>query len=216
MPQAVRAIILATTKVGDKSLVLHCLCNEGGRRSFIVSVGRKAGMALFLPLNIIDGEAVENRKSTLWRLHRISSAAPLESIRGNVYKNAVCLFMSEVLYRCIHDGEGDAELFDWCARSIAALDSIESGWSNFHLRWLMELSAALGFSPTKESIAPFAGERYSEICALLDADLTSFLMAPLNGTARSEIADILLRYLSSHTECSLNIRSLAVLSEVLR
>ena len=216
MPQTVRAIILSTTKVGDRSLVLHCLCREGGRRSFIVSVGRKAGMALFLPLNIIEGEVVENRRTDLWRLHHISSAAPLEGIRGNVYKNSICLFMSEVLYRCIHDGEGDAELFDWCCRSIAALDSLEAGWSNFHLRWLMELSAALGFSPTKESIAPFAGGRYSEICALLDADLASFLTAPLNGTARGEIADVLLRYLSSHTECSLNIRSLAVLSEVLR
>ena len=160
MPQAVRAIVLNTTKLGDRSLVLHCLCREYGRRSFIVSVGGRTGAAVFLPLNVMEGEVMENRRSELWRMHHISSAFPLAGIRGSMSKNAVSLFMSEVLYRCIHDGEGDAAFFDWCERSVATLDSLQAGAANFHLRWLMELSAAMGFSPTKESIAPFAGGRY--------------------------------------------------------
>ena len=63
MTHAVQLIILAVTKVGEKSLVLHTLSAEWGRRSFIVSVSRSSGMALFLPLNILDAEVLKDAQA---------------------------------------------------------------------------------------------------------------------------------------------------------
>ncbi|MBQ2006150.1 MAG: recombination protein O N-terminal domain-containing protein, partial [Bacteroidales bacterium] len=56
-------IVLASTKVGEKSLVIHCLSRDWGRRSFIVSLTKQINSAYFLPLNIIEAEVIENPKS---------------------------------------------------------------------------------------------------------------------------------------------------------
>jgi len=213
---ATRLIVLGTTKVGESSIVVHTLSEEYGRRGFIASVSRKSGMALFLPFNILEAEVVENRKSDLWRLRDISSCHPLDGIRSNVYKNPMTLFMSEVLFRTLRDGANEEGLFQWCERSILTLDALESDFSNFHLRWLLELCAALGFRASTEDLAPFAGERLKDIRNLCAPTFSEALMTPLSGPQRSEIASILLDYLSFHTETKINVRSLAVLGELFR
>lgn len=209
-------IILNTTKIGEKSLVLHCLTPSLGRRSFIVSVGKSSGMSLYLPLNILEGEVIENAKTDLWRVRGLSAVAPLNGIRSSVAKNAICMFMSEVLWRSIKDGACEEGLFEWCKRSILTLDALESDYSNYHLRFLLEYAGALGFSPSFEDLAPFAGEKMQELKELLQSDFASSMLIPLNGRSRGEIAEILLQYLRYHSGSAINVRSLSVLSELFR
>ena len=216
MNSSVRLIVLNSTKLGDSSLVLHCLCREMGRRSFIVGVRKGGSRAMFLPFSILDAEVIENRKSDLWRLRGISAAHPLNGVRSDFNKNAITLFMSEVLYRALQDGAAEEGLYDWCERSILTLDALEGDYANYHLRFLMEFARALGFSPSFEGLAPFAGEHLRELSDLLAAPLPDFLVYPLSGEKRSAIAEGLLRYLSSHLDIPLNVRSLSVLGELYR
>lgn len=214
MKQAIEFIILGTTKVGEKSLVLHTLSSEYGRRSFIVSVSKSSSMALFLPLNILSGEVSDNHLSDLWRVSGLRAEYPLNGIRGSISKNSVCLFMSEVLYRVLRDGEYSEELYAWARRSILTLDGLGADYANFHLLFLLELSSVLGFSPRTEDLMPFAGERLEDISSLLTLPYDQALLLPLSGVRRSEIAEILLEYLSFHLDSRLNIRSLPVLREL--
>ncbi len=217
MKQAVEFIILGVTKVGEKSLVLHTLSAEYGRRSFIVSVSKSSSMALYLPLNVLSGEVSDNNLSDLWRVSALRAEYPLNGIRNSVSKNSVCLFMSEVLYRVLRDGEYSEELYEWCRQQILVLDalgnSVESS-ANFHLLWLLGLCGELGFSPRMEDLMPFAGERLDDLRGLLTLPYDQALLLPLSGARRSEIAEILLEYLSYHLDCRLNIRSLPVLREL--
>lgn len=212
MISSARLLILQTTKVGDKSLVLHTLSSRWGRRSFIVSAGK--GMAMYLPLNILDAEVIQNEKSDLWRLRGISAVHPLNGIRSSVGKNSITLFMSEVLYRIVRDGAFEEGLFEWCERSVLTLDALESDWANFHIRWLLELCGALGFSPSSEDLAPFAGKLYPKLQALLGLSFGEFMLAPMNGEERNAIARILLDYIGFHSDCKVEIRSLKVLREL--
>lgn len=209
-------IVLGTTKLGEKSLVVHCLTPSLGRRSFLTAVPRGGGMALFLPLNILDGEVSENPKSNLWRVRQLSAVHPLNDIRSSVSKNSITLFMAEVLYRTVRNGVQESGLFEWCRRSVLTLDALRSDFSNYHLRFLLEFAVALGFSPSLADLAPFAGEHLAEIRALLENDFSRAMLLPLNGKSRSEIAESLLQYIGYHSDCSLNIRSLAVLRELYR
>lgn len=209
-----RLIILATTKVGEKALVLHTLSAEWGRRSFIVNIGRSTSAALFLPLNILDAEIIENPKSELWRLRSLAAVHPLGGIRSNVHKNTMTLFMSEVLFRTLRDGANEEGLFDWLCRSLMTLDALQSDFANYHLRWLLEFAAALGFSPSPEDLAPFAGEHFASIKTLLQSGFADCMLLPLSGVARNEIADILLQYIGYHAEARIDVRSLAVLREL--
>ena len=207
-------IVLSFTKIKENALVLHCLSREWGRRGFITSVSKTAGTALFQPLSILDAEVVENPRSDLWRLRGISAKYGLNGIRTSMVKNSMTMFMSEVLYRTIHDGDTEDGLYDWCRRSILTLDALEGDYANYHLRFLLEFAAALGFSPSTEDLAPFSGSRSREIAALAGADFSSCMLLPLSGQARGEIAGQLLKYLEFHTGEQLNIRSLAVLREL--
>ena len=216
MNDSERLIVLNSTKLGDNSLVLHCLCRRLGRRSFIVGIRKGGSRAMYLPFSVLDAEMLENRKSDLWRLKGVSAVYPLNGIRSSFDKNAICLFMSEVLWRAVQDGAAEEGLYDWCEHSILTLDAMTGDYANYHLRFLMELAGVLGFSPSFEDLAPFAGEHLRQISDLLAADLPSCLVYPLNGDTRSAISDALLRYLSAHLEIPLNIRSLAVLGELYR
>ena len=211
-----RLIILNTTKIGERSLVLHALSPDWGRRSFITSVPKGGRMALFQPLNILDAEVTENPKSDLWRVHGLSAVHPLAGIRTSPAKNAMTLFMSEVLWRAIRDGAREEGLFEWCERSVLTLDALEGDYANYHLRFLLELASTLGFSPSLQDLAPFAETHLAELRALLQSDFGACMLVPLNGEARSEIAEILLRYLSYHAETRIEARSLRVLRELFR
>jgi len=214
MRHASRFILLSVTKVGDKSLVLHTLSPEWGRRSFITSVSKKAPMALFLPLSLLDGEVVENSKSDLWRLQEICAGAPLNGIRNDVRKNTMTLFLSEVLLRTVKEGAIEQGLFEWCRSSILTLDAMESDFSNFHLRFLLELAAALGFSPSLEDLMPFAGEHLGIVRELLSCSTAESMLIPMSGAQRNAVAGLLLDYISYHSESPVQVRSLQVLREL--
>jgi len=212
----IELIVLATTKVGENAVVLHTLSKEYGRRGFMVRPGKKAGMALFLPLNILEADVVENPKSQLWSLKGIVLKDGLAGIRGNVHKNTMSLFLSEVLFRTLHDGENEDGLFEWCVGQILALNAIEADFANFHIRFLLELAGALGFRPTFDDIAPFAKEHLKELKPFLSADFGESMLLPLSGTSRGDLCESLLQYLSYHTESAIQVKSLAVLRELYR
>ena len=141
-------------------------------------------------------------------------AVPLVSLRTDPSKNAITLFLGEVLYRAVRDGMAEEGLYDWCERSILTLEALEKDYANFHLRWLLELAAAMGFEPSAEDLSPFAGELFQDVKALLDASFEEAMLLPLSGERRSELCEVFIRYLSHHSESTLDIRSLRVLREL--
>lgn len=212
----IELIVLATTKVGENALVVHTLSREHGRRGFLVRPGKKAGMALFLPLNILEADVVENPRSTLWSLRGIRLKDALQGIRGNLHKNTMTLFLSEVLFRILRDGSYEDGLYEWCLGSILTLNELESDFANFHIRFLLELAGALGFRPGFDDIAPFAKEQLQELKPFLEKGFGESMLIPLSGASRNMLCDCLLQYLSYHTEQSVQVKSLAVLRELYR
>ena len=208
-------IVLHTTKFGENSLVVHTLSREYGRRSFLVrGVGKKASMSLFLPLNILEADIQESNKSDLFTARNIVSRHPLLGIRNNIFKNSMTMFLSEVLYRVVKDGAAEQGLFEWCEKNILLLDSIQTDFSNFHIRFLLELTVALGFSPEAKDLAPFVGEHYPVTERFMILSFAESMLIPLNGTVRNEIAEEILRYIEFHSESAVNVNSLKVLREL--
>lgn len=209
-----RIIVLNTTRVKENSIVLHTISRTYGRRSFLVRVGKNAGMSYFLPLNLLEVSVTENPKSDLWYARVVSAEAPLNSIRDNIYKNTISLFMAEVLFRIVKQGNAEDGLYDWCRRQVLTLDALETDFSNFHIRFLLELAVALGFRPQVNDILPFTGEYQSVIESFMTSSLAESMLIPLSGQVRNDLASSLIRYLEFHTESTINIRSLAVLREL--
>ena len=207
-------IVLHTTKFGENSLVVHTLSKDYGRRSFLVRGAGKKAMSLFLPMNVLEADIIESSKSTLYTARNFSAKYPLLGIRGNIFKNSMTMFLSEVLYRAVKDGVNEPGLFEWCEKNIVLLDAIQSDFSNFHIRYLLELAVTLGFSPATRDLRPFVGEHFAVVEQFMQQPFAQSMLIPLNGQTRNEIAEQLLRYIEFHTESSLNVNSLKVLREL--
>jgi len=207
-------IVLATTKVKEGALVVHTLSREYGRRGFIVRPGKKAAAALFLPLNILEADVVENPRNDLWSLKGIHALDSLSGIRSNIHKNTMTLFLSEVLFRTIREGAVEDGLYEWCVGSILALNALEADYANYHVRFLLEFAGALGFRPTFQDIAPFVQEHAMEMRQMLQGSFSESMLVPLTGPVRNSLCESILKYLEYHTDQPIRIKSLAVLREL--
>ena len=207
-------IVLHTTKFGENSIVIHTLSKDYGRRSFLVRGAGKKIMSLLLPLNIIEADITESTKSTLFTARNLSSASPLLGLRNNIYKNTMTMFLSEVIYRTIKEGAQEQGLFEWCRGQILLLDALQNDFSNFHIRFLLELSVALGFSPESSDLMPFVGENYVTVSQFMTTSFAESMLIPLSGPVRNKICEDVLRYIEYHTESTLTINSLKVLREL--
>lgn len=215
MTVSAELIVLHTTKVGENSLVIHTLSREYGRRSFLVrGVGKKSAMSLFLPMNVVEADITESSRSTLFTAKNIASRHPLVGIRNSVSKNSITLFLSEVLYRTVKDGAMEQGLFEWCEKNILLLDAMESDFSNFHIRFLLELTVVLGFSPATDDFLSFAHDHIAIMDRFLKASFSESMLIPLSGSLRNTLAEEILRYIEYHIESSLNVNSLRVLREL--
>ncbi len=213
---SIELIVLGTTRVGESAVVVHTLSREHGRRGFLVRSGKKAGMTLFLPLNILEADVVENPKSELWTLRNIHLKDGLAGVRANLYKNTMTLFLAEVLFRTLREGMVEEGLYQWCVGALLTLDALENDFANYPVRFLLELSGALGFRPSFDDIAPFAKTELPALKAFLETGFGPSMLIPLNGATRNALCEDLLQYLSFHTEIPIQVKSLAVLRELYR
>ena len=214
MTTSTELIVLHTTKFGENSIVVHTLSRDYGRRSFLVRGAGKKAMSLLLPLNILEAEIAESTKSTLYTARNLTSRHPLVGIRNNIYKNTMTMFLSEVIYRTIKEGAQEQGLFEWCRGQILLLSAMETDFSNFHIRFLLELSVALGFSPEISDLMPFVGENFTTVSQFMTASFAESMLVPLSGPVRNKICEDVLRYIEYHTESTLTINSLKVLREL--
>ena len=214
MTQNTELIVLHTTKFGENSLVVHTLSRDYGRRSFFVRGAGKRQMSLFLPLNILEADIQESSKTTLFTARNISSRHPLSGIRNNLYKNSMTMFMSEVLFKVLKEGADEQGLYEWCEKNILLLDAIQTDFSNFHIRFLLEMTMVLGFSPEARNLEPFVGEHYPIAERFMKEPFAESMLIPLSGKVRNEFSEEILKYIEFHTESAVNVNSLKVLHEI--
>lgn len=214
MTENAQIIVLGTTKAGESSLVVHTLSNLWGRRSFLVTMGRKTAAGMFRPLSILDCEVTVSSKSDLWRAGKFSRKHLLSGIRESLPKTAISMFMSEVLFRVIRESGRDDNLFDWCERLILTLDALDTDFSNYPIVFLLELAEALGFKPNAYDMAPFVLDQYELVGKFIKGGQAEALLIPMTGSERSLLCAGILRYLEQHTEARIDIRSLAILHDL--
>jgi DNA repair protein RecO (recombination protein O) len=128
-----------------------------GRVSYLVARNRgkktTVSKALFMPLSVVEMEVEHQNKRDLHRIREAKQCYPLNRLFTDPVKNALALFMAEVLFRVVKDTEPDARLFDYLYRSICLLELAEDGVANFHVVFLLHLLHYLGIFPNTDSYA---------------------------------------------------------------
>ncbi len=218
MKQPCELIVLHTTKYGENALVIHTLCREMGKKSFLVrGVGKKVSPAWFLQFNIIEADISHSEKSSLDVASHFVQKEPLSALRESPGKNCIALFLSEVLLKTLQEGEVDAELYAWLRGRILLLDRMGTDenqipYANFHLALLKELCEKTGYQASEQDLLIFSEEGLSDLEKLEGKTFEQTLLIPLTGRRRDRIIRSYLKYLEYHLDTPLRIQSLDVLT----
>lgn len=146
-------IILRTVRHSDKSTIVTVYTREAGRMSCVVyGMGnRKSGFrsALFQALTLVEMQVELKTGNDLARIREIRLGEPLNHLTTHPVKNAISLFLSELLLKSLRQSESDPNLFSFLQHAILILDHTEEGTSNFHLVFMLRLAKHLGFAPSE-------------------------------------------------------------------
>ncbi len=151
MIQKTRGLVLHTIKYTDNSVISHIYTEAFGRLSFLLSGtrGKKSSVRINLlqHLSILEMEVYIKQARDLQRVKEIKIHESFSSIPYDPVKNAVALFLAEVLYRTLQEQESNLPLFSYLLNSVKIFDLSERGYASFHLLFLVGLTRHLGFFP---------------------------------------------------------------------
>jgi DNA repair protein RecO (recombination protein O) len=150
-----RGIVLHSVPYNDIRYIIHIYTEAFGRVSCLANraKGRKntVSKALFMPLSVIEIEMERHPRRDFCHIRETGLCLPLSRLFTDPVKNALALFLAEVLSRVIKETEPDSRLFDYLYRSISILEDAGKGVANFHLVFLLHLLNYLGVFPNIES-----------------------------------------------------------------
>ena len=145
-------IVLRSVKYGETSLVVTIYTLQFGIQSYIVNGVRThtkkgAGKArLFQPTAILDLVVYHHESSHLNRIRDFQWKFLYENLLSDIRRNAVGLFMMELLSRSLKQPEGNAELYDFLESTLLSLDrGDEKVAANIPLYFSLHLAGFLGF-----------------------------------------------------------------------
>jgi DNA repair protein RecO (recombination protein O) len=147
-----KGIVLRTVKYGETSLIVTIFTELFGLQSYLVNGVRAATKkgtpkaTFFQPAAILDLVAYRNEFKNLQRLKEFRWAFLYQHILSDVKKNAVALFMVELLTKCLKQPEANAELFYFVEDALHHLDSAnDTVTANFPLFFALHLAVFFGF-----------------------------------------------------------------------
>lgn len=147
-----KGIVLRIVKYGETSLVVGIYTELFGLQSYMVNgvrtfTKRGPGKAnLFQPGSILDLVIYHNELKNLQRLKEFKWSYLYENIFSDVRRNAVALFMVELLQKTIKEPEPNASLFYFIEDALIHLDRATPGIvANFPLFFALHLTIFFGF-----------------------------------------------------------------------
>lgn len=147
-----KGIVIRAIKYGETSLVVSMYTELFGLQTYMlngVRTNSKKGMGkanLFQPACILDLVVYQNDLKNLQRISEFKWAYLYQQILFDVHKNAVALFMIELLQKCLKEPETNPELFYFIEDAFMHLDSASIAvTANFGLWFALNLAGFFGF-----------------------------------------------------------------------
>jgi len=231
------AIVLTSLKYGDTSLIVKIFTASDGLKSYLLkgiltSKRGKLKAALFQPLTQLEVVATHRNKGTLESIREAKVNHHYQTLHTDIGKNALTMFLAEMLSNSIHEEEPNQGLFDFLEASLQWLDVHESV-INFHIYFLLRLSKYLGFFPDTSyrdaacfdllegeftntpSLNPIVtGENLIFLKTFLGINFDAIESVRMSKTQRQDLLKSLVLYFELHLQGFRKPKSLAILNEV--
>ncbi len=235
-PAVTRAVVLRTIRHGDRTMVLKAWTSRHGLRAYLVRTGGKQGSsaAALQPLTRVEIVADEHPERDIQTLREMRVSRPYLNLAHDPVRGALALFIQEVLCRTLRVESAEEGLDEFVHEALEAMDTADE-LRHFPLVFLLRLSGHLGFFPE----APGPGEDRFDLreghfiagatphghtmAPAISAAMVSMLevgfhdtpSVTLSPTQRRDLLDHLLLYFRMHVEGMGELRSPAMLHQVL-
>lgn len=238
MQEKTTGIVLHTLKYSDAASIATIYTAHFGRATYLIyGVNKKKSKhraSFFQPLSILELDVAHAPLKELQQIKEVRTKYAFSSIPFNPVKNALALFMAEILFRTLRQSESDEVLFSFLENSIQQLDLCEDGISNFHLVFLLKLSRYLGFEPNSENNTDAYFDLLhgiftqtkpqhnhyiqkaisAQLATLLIADYSSVSQLHFSRTERSKLIESMVEYYQLHIPEVQGLQSLPVLQSL--
>lgn len=157
MQVTTKAIVLSVLKYGDTSLIVKAFTLSDGLKTYLLKgvLTTKRGKlksAYFQPLTQLELVANHKNKGTLESIREVRVSYHYQTLHSEISKNAITLFLAEMLTNSIQEEECNEGLFYYVESALQWLDAnIEI--TNFHIYFLIDLTKYLGFYPDVTSLS---------------------------------------------------------------
>lgn len=160
MLEKTKGIVLHTIRYGEDNLIANILTLDRGTLAFMVKVpkGKHARVKtqLLRPLSILELDIDYRDRMQMHRIKDMHVSLLYSTLPYEPVKEAVAMFLGEVLYYSLrHEGE-NRSLFQFLENSLEWFDLAEEDYANFHLCLLIQLTRYLGFFPNVDGATPTA------------------------------------------------------------
>ncbi len=237
MQVTTNAIVLTSLKYGDTSLIVKAFTAIDGLKTYLLkgvltSKKGKLKTAYFQPLMQLELIANHKNKGTLESIREVKVRYHYQTMHADISKNAMTLFLAEMLSNSIHEEERNESLFEFLEAALQWFDSHEE-ISNFHIYFLLRLTKYFGFYPDTNfmdascfdlleggftntpSLNPIlTDENLSFFKSFLGINFDEVQSVKMNKTNRQELLKSLVLYYELHLQGFRKPKSLAVLNEV--
>ena len=237
MQETTKAIVLSAIKYGDTSLIVKAFTASSGVKTYLLkgvltSKRGKLKSAYFQPLMQLEIIANHRNKGTMESIKEARVHFPYHSMHRDISKNALTLFLAEMLGNSIYEEEQNDSLFNFLEAAFQWLDTHDNV-ANFHLFFLMELTKYLGFYPESDinnskyfdlmegqftnevSLNPhLVGSNLVNFKAFLGTNFDAIHTVKMGKKDRQELLQSLVMYFQLHLHGFKKPRSLAILNDV--
>ncbi|NHF58816.1 DNA repair protein RecO [Flavobacteriaceae bacterium TP-CH-4] len=237
MQVTTRAIVFSAIKYGDTSLIVKAFTASDGLKSYMLkgilaSKRGKLKTALFQPLTQLELAATHRNRGTLESIRDARVVHPYRTLHADMAKNAMTLFLAEMLGNSIHEEERNQGLFDFLEASLQWMDTHDN-IANFHIYFLLELTKYLGFYPDTNRIEASSfdlhegeftdtpslnpiliGENLTYFKTFLGINFDGIHTVRMTKASRQDLLKSLVLYFELHLQGFRKPKSLAILNEV--
>lgn len=232
-------IVLKTIKYSETSIICKIFTQKHGLLSFMVkgirSSKNKQKGNLIQPMNMLNLEVYLKEQRQLQHLREYNTNYIYKTLHSDFTKQSIAIFCIELIHHCIKEHEINERLYNYLSLFLTELDTTTQSVENLPLFFMLETASILGFEPSLQNILHgnyfnLESGRFEDSITsnnVLDAHETAILkkmMAvyyeknelKLSAAERKILLDKLLLYFRWHVADFSELKSPAVLSDVLR
>lgn len=239
-----KGIVLRTVKYGETSIIASVYTELFGIQSYIVKGVRQSNKkgqvkaTYFQPAAMLEMEVYKNEFKNLQFVKAYEWDHIYTSVLFDVIKNAVAMYMIELLQHSLKQPEANPELFYMIEESLKQLDKgSEALTANLPMYFTLHLATELGFqlqgsyssetpfldlvegqfTPEQPSHPHYIGSEAAKTISEINSIgfYSDLEQVKLGRNARRQMLEVLQAYIAFHVQDFGEMRSWKVLQEVL-